>query len=232
MRAIRTRSSARVQPSARHALTSRSSSRANSSPSLSQVVSWVHTGRPGAVETVSYEFPVGSYPLTNEVLTAWTTGIARSFVPVTLWQSGMVALLALSGWIGLRRLDVPRLPAALAVAALASAPALVAQLNGGKNDLPALAWLICTGALVAASPRQPRLLAPALVAGGLAVGTKTTVLVPTGGGRISVISPNSHPASGATTATQRRRPANFIVHLRNGSSRTPPTTPPVRLAQT
>jgi hypothetical protein len=145
---------------------------------LSQVVTWVHEGRPGAIETVSYEFPVGNYPLTNEVLLAWATGIARSFVPVMLWQPAMLALLVLAGWVGLRRLGVPRLPAALAVTALASAPLLVAQLNGAKNDLPALAWLVCSGALAAASVRRPALLAPAVVAAGLAVGTKTPALLP------------------------------------------------------
>jgi hypothetical protein len=145
---------------------------------LPQVVSWVRDGRPGSVETVLYEFPVGSYPLTNEVMLAWGCGIARSFIPVALWQPAMLALLATAAWAGTRALGVPRLPAALAAAGIASAPQAVFQLSGAKNDLAMLAWLACTGALAAGSARRPALLAPALVAAALAAGTKATALVP------------------------------------------------------
>ena len=48
---------------------------------LTEIVTWARTGHPGQVVTVTQEFPVGYYPVTNEVLLAWGTGIARSFAP-------------------------------------------------------------------------------------------------------------------------------------------------------
>jgi hypothetical protein len=63
------------------------------------------------------------------------------------------------------------------VAALCATPVVTHyQMNGAYNDLPALAWLVTTGALAAASRRNPALLVPTLLAGGLAAGTKTTAL--------------------------------------------------------
>ncbi len=142
-----------------------------------EVVAWVHGGRPGAVETILPSLPVGNYPLTNEVLLAWGSGIARSFVVIGLWAPAAMLQLALASVVGLRALRVPFAVRALAVAALSVTPVVTHfQMNGAYTDLPALAWLVSAGALVAASLRRPLLLAPALVAAGLAVGTKTTVL--------------------------------------------------------
>jgi hypothetical protein len=143
---------------------------------LPEIASWVNGGSPGAVDTVVYGFPVGNYPLTNEVLLAWGAGLSRSYAGLALYMPAMLALLGASGWLGLRALRVPLLPRGLAVAALCAAPLTVLQLHGPLTDLPALAWLCCAAALVARASDRPALLAPALVAAGLAVGTKTTVL--------------------------------------------------------
>jgi hypothetical protein len=139
-----------------------------------EIARWVQTGTPGAIDRVIELFPVGNYPVTNEVVLAWAAGISRSFVPLTLWSPLLVGLTAAAAWLGLRRFAVPRPAAALAIAAVLSVPPLLRGLNGPNTELPALAWLVCCAALSAASARRPALLGPAIVAGGLAVGSKTT----------------------------------------------------------
>lgn len=142
---------------------------------LPEVVSWVHEGNPGAVVTVLPGFATSNFPLTNEVLVAWSMGISRSFLPAAVWAPLFIAILACAGWSALRAVAVPRLTAGLAVAAVCAAPMLTSYaMNGVHTDLPTLAWLACCAALCAASRERPALLAVAFVAGGLAVGTKTT----------------------------------------------------------
>lgn len=142
---------------------------------LPSVVHWIGSGRPGTVDAFNYWLPHGNYPQTNEAFLTWACGIARSFVPVALWTPATFALLAAAGWAGLRALGVPRLPRAAAVAALCASPLVVQQLFGPNTDLPALAWLVSAGALVACARERAALLAPAILAGALAVGTKTTM---------------------------------------------------------
>jgi len=141
---------------------------------LPEIVSWVHSGRPGSVVDVGEVFPAGAYPLTYEVLLAWSMGLSRSFVPVALWPSALLGLLAVAGWVGLRRLGVAAGVAALAIVAVAASPALVDGLNTPKNDLATLTWLAVAAALCVAAVKRPPLLAVAVLAGGLSVGTKTT----------------------------------------------------------
>lgn len=142
---------------------------------LPSVAHWVNSGRPGTVDAFNYWLPHGNYPQTNEAFLTWASGIARSFVPVALWTPATFALLAAAGWVGLRALGVPRLVRATGVVALCASPLVVQQLFGPNTDLPALAWLVSTAALVALARERPILLAPALLAGALAVGTKTTM---------------------------------------------------------
>ena len=142
-----------------------------------EVIEWVHNGRPGSISSLFPGYPVGAYPVTNEVLLAWTSGISRSFAPVMLWPALTLALLATAGWVGLRSLRIPRVAAGLAVTTLCLTPALTHwQKNGAHTDLPALAWLVCAGALCAASVGRPALFSAVVLACGLAVGTKTTTL--------------------------------------------------------
>jgi hypothetical protein len=136
----------------------------------------VNGGRPGEIETVSYLFPFASYPVTNEVLLTWASGIARSLVPLLLWTQIALLATALATFAGVRALGASRRASGLAAAALVSTPVLVQQLGTPSTDAAALLWLACAGALGASARERPGLLAPALVAAGLAAGTKTTAL--------------------------------------------------------
>lgn len=142
-----------------------------------EMVIFVQGGHPGSVHDVLPGLPVGNYPLSAEVSVAWAMAIGRSFVPLTLWPWLTLALTAVSGWAGLRALRVGPVVAATATAALCTSTWVLAwQSNGSVNDPPALAFLAACAALCAMARGQPRLLAAAVVAGGLAIGCKTTVL--------------------------------------------------------
>lgn len=144
---------------------------------LALPVDWVHNGRPGSLVPVNDSLPIQNYPLTWEVLVAWVTAIARTLVPSTLLTPATLLLLGASVRAGLRECGVPGWLAWLAAAALVTLPLIVVQLPGPNNDLPEMAWLACTAALVAGAAgreRHPGLLAVALVAFGLCLGIKTT----------------------------------------------------------
>jgi hypothetical protein len=136
------------------------------------VSGWIDNGSPGSDLALSYDIPYGNYPLTDEVALTWGAAISRSWVPLAVWNPLLALVLAGAGWLTLRNLSVPRLAAGLATAALLTAPLLVRQLNEPQTDLPALAWLACVAGLATAAGRRPALLAPAVVAAGLAIGTK------------------------------------------------------------
>jgi len=128
---------------------------------LPESVMWVQQGTPGSVEAITYEFPQGNYPVTNELLVAWLTGIGRSLSPSLFWTPALGILLAACAF---------RLPGTrrwLALAAVLFVPVAATQFLGPHTDLPALAWLAAAAALAP--------LPLALLAGALAVGTKTTV---------------------------------------------------------
>ncbi len=142
---------------------------------LPVVANWVAAGEPASLAPITTDAPIEFYPLTHELLTFWPAAIARSFVPVTIMSSFMLALAVLCAWSGARSLGAGRGASLLAVAAVATCPAVMIQLNSFTTDVPSFAWLLCCAALCAASPRSPGLLVAAVLAAGLAIGTKTTV---------------------------------------------------------
>ncbi len=141
---------------------------------LPQSVLWVQHGDAGAVRQVVYEFPIGNYPLADETLVSWVLAAGRSFAPALLWVPAMTGLGALAGMTGLRRAGVGVLPAALGVASILVIPISTSQWIGPHTDPGALAWLACVATLAVAARERRGLLAPALLAAGLAIGTKTT----------------------------------------------------------
>ncbi|MCP9488560.1 MAG: hypothetical protein MSC31_01635 [Solirubrobacteraceae bacterium MAG38_C4-C5] len=141
---------------------------------LPEIVNWIHSGRPGAEVQASEDFQAGAYPLTHEILLAWSMGLSRSFVPIALATPALLALLAAAGWVGLRRVGVAAAVAAITILAVVVGPSIVGALNYPKNDLAALTWLVVAAALCVAAVRRPPLLAVAILASGLSVGTKTT----------------------------------------------------------
>ncbi len=142
-----------------------------------QIAAWVQNGRPGSIETLSYLWAIGNYPLTNEVVLSWAVGLSGSFAPLAPWMIALLALLGFACWSVLRALGVARRSAALGVAALITLPLVVQQVSGPNTDLPALTWLVCAGCLALHSLERPALLPPAVLAVGLSVGTKTTTAV-------------------------------------------------------
>jgi hypothetical protein len=144
---------------------------------LPEMVIFVQGGHPGSIHDVLPGLPVGNYPLATEVTIGWAMGIARSFVPLILWPWVTFTIMATSAWAGLRSLGATRATAGFAAAAFCTNPWLLAwQSNGSVTDPPALAWLVTCAGLTAMSRQRPALLVPAVVAGGLAIGGKTTVL--------------------------------------------------------
>jgi len=141
---------------------------------IAVAVAFVQGGHTGSLVAINHVLPVASYPLSNEVLLSWLTGISRGFAALTLWTPVLVLLLIAAGWLGLRRLAVPAWLRALALAALICGPLLVVALPQPSTDIPALTWLVCAVVLCAAAAERPALLAVAIIALGLAIGTKTT----------------------------------------------------------
>jgi hypothetical protein len=139
------------------------------------IAGWIANGKPGSQLFLSYDIPYGNYPLTDEVAQTWAAAIARSWVPISLWNPLMLVALTGATWQTLRNLAVPPRVAGLATAAFISTPLILRQLNEPQTDLPAVGWLACTAALATGARRRPALLVPALVAAGLAIGTKATV---------------------------------------------------------
>lgn len=141
-----------------------------------EVIGWLHAGTTGSAEVVNPLLPVENYPLVNEVLFAWAAGIAPSFAVFSVWPVAAGAILLAATWLGFRALAVPRRVRILALGSVAAIPLVTNQLLGPTNDLPAVAWLVTAASLAACARARPTLLLPAVVAVGLAAGTKTTTL--------------------------------------------------------
>jgi hypothetical protein len=144
---------------------------------LPDAFGWIHSGHAGTVQTFSYDFPVGYYPVTGEVLLSWLLGVSRSFAAVALLSVGAASLSLLGLWRLTVVLRAPRAVSIATVISFGTLPILLVgvNLNAAGTDVPAVAWLACTAALAFGAAERPGLLGPALLAAGLGIGTKTTV---------------------------------------------------------
>ena len=146
---------------------------------------WTQQGSPGALVDLIAGLPVANYPVTSEVALAWAIGISGSWVAASVVSVALLVLTAVAAFVGLRAAGVATAQAGLGTAALAALPLLTVQLGGPATDVPAVAWLVVAAALGCVAARgwgpqapSPALLAAVLVAAGLAVGTKTTTVLP------------------------------------------------------
>lgn len=156
---------------------------------LSTSVAWAQQGDAGAVRQATYAFPIGNYPLLDELLVSWILATGRSFAAANLWAPALTALTVVAGVTGLRRAGVGLVPAGLALAAVLLTPIWARLWIGPHTDPGALAWLACAAVLAVAARERPGLLAPAILAAGLAVGTKTTTVIVLGALLVLVVRP-------------------------------------------
>jgi hypothetical protein len=137
---------------------------------------WVTDGHPGSMHATVSGLPIQAYPKTGEVLFSWAIGTARTPVVTTLVMVAALGLAAVCSWSVLRRIGVDQWVAVTLTTSLVLCPVVVTQLSGPNTDLLTLAWVLCTAALCLGAINESALLPIALVAGGVAVGTKTTAI--------------------------------------------------------
>lgn len=147
---------------------------------LTEGVLWAQGGDTGSSSLIAEGYPYGAYPRSFEVLAAGALALSHSLISYSLLVASMMALLASAGWVVVRALGASRLTAALGVGAFCLLLPLAGWQEGGAvTDLASIAWLASCSALALHAVRgRPALLPLALLAGGLAIGTKTvTALV-------------------------------------------------------
>lgn len=146
----------------------------------STTVAWAQSGSVFDDVPTLHDFATGAYPLADQALLVLPTTLAGGFVPMMVWPVVAAGLLAAASWTAIRAFGAARLPAGLAIAAVLLTPVAAAQLAGPGSDLSAAAWLSASVALAAAHRATgdgvPARLA--LLACGLAVATKWSVLAP------------------------------------------------------
>lgn len=143
---------------------------------LPESATWIANGNPGSIERLLPRFPVGNYPVTNEVLLAWVGGISRNIAFMLLWAPFSALLLGLAFVTGARCFGATSGWALLGTAVVIGVPIVGDGATRIGTDLAATTWLAVAAALAFSASerrRSPRLLAFAIVALGLAIGTKT-----------------------------------------------------------
>lgn len=159
---------------------------------------WVQTASLTHLQFASPDTPVAFHPANGELLHAIGMLLFRHDIVSPVLNLGWLALALLAAWCvgrprGLGLVTLTATAAWLAVPIMANT-----QAGTAATDLVALACLLCSVALLMAVPFDdwtPGLVALAGLAGGLALGSKLTVIAPLGVLTIAVF------------AVSRRRPA-------------------------
>jgi hypothetical protein len=134
---------------------------------LPTALGWLQSGHAGSAQQLTYDFPVGYYPLTTEVLLTWLLGLSRSFAPLAAVGPITAAVGALGLWRLLDLLAVARVQTWLATVAFMALPTVLFGVNttGPGTDLSAVSWLLCGAALAASAAAAPPGAAAANAAG-------------------------------------------------------------------
>ena len=145
---------------------------------LPQISGWLANGKPGSIGLVSFYYPIGNYPLTNEVLMTWVGAVSGNIGFVLLWPFAAAAMLMAAIYATLRALGCEIRIAVGAALAVLLVPIVTESLTSLDSDLPAVAWAAAAVALsvrVAVGVGSPALIPFAILGLGLAIGTKATV---------------------------------------------------------
>ena len=145
---------------------------------LPQISGWIAEGNPGSIQLVSFYYPIGNYPLTNEVLMTWSGSVSGNMGVLLLWPLAAGALLAGGIYTTLRALGSDVRLALVAVAVTLTIPVVTESLTSMDSDLPSMAWgaaVVALSVRVATGKGSPGLIPFAVLGLGLALGTKTTV---------------------------------------------------------
>jgi len=144
---------------------------------LAQPVAWVQAGTMGDLARVSENLPFEAYPVTHEVLVGWGLGASHAFGWVSFISATARILLGLGVYVAARACQASRFVATLAAASILVLP-VCAVTNGGPNtDIPAAAWTASAVAFALLARSNARAYAFAILAAGLAMGTKTTAVL-------------------------------------------------------
>lgn len=145
---------------------------------LPEIAIWIAQGKPGAVVETNVTFPVGAYPITHEVLLAWAGGISRNVGVLLVAGPATMGLLVAALATILRAMAVRAGVAALALAVIITLPFVFDASVRISTDLAAVAWLavaVAVGLRGIAPEGSPGAIVFAIIAFGLAIGTKTTI---------------------------------------------------------
>jgi hypothetical protein len=145
---------------------------------MAQPVIWLTNGHPGSLHVVNIQTPLQAYPKNTEVLLGWLLGLSHALLVGTLLMFAFLVMSAIALVAALARMGVARRSGAFLTLAVLTLPVSLLQIAGASTDLATLCWIVVTAALCLGALETLALLPVALLAAGLAMGTKASAAVP------------------------------------------------------